>query len=227
MPKSAYRPYVIVGVTAVAVAAFLAIRLTGPDPINVPGTVNSVAEGYEAILPLKSQIANNAQLTAAFVDLDRKGDQYDVATITFAFDSKRATDEGVRLITLDNTTHTAFFAAEFPETPAVPPGFDQSLGPLDASPIPLDVAEVLNVAKTNGLDDFCAIVPPHEQQVELRLMNSPQGPVWHVLADGELGAGPTATLMIVVDARTGAVISHSQQKGANTSDDGAADAHTR
>jgi hypothetical protein len=208
------RIYLIAGIMAVAFAAFLAVRRTGPDPINLPGAIQTVAEGYEAILSLKNLVANDGQLSAAFVELDRKDAQFEVAKIMFAFESKRAMGEGLPLIMVDNATHTAFYLTEFPKSVAPPPGFDQSLEPLDAAPIPLDVPDVLKLATENGLDEFCTLVPPADQQVELRLMNSPKGPMWHVVGDGWTDGMPLATLFVVIDARTGSVVSRDLQKGA-------------
>jgi hypothetical protein len=213
MPKKLRPTLVIAGVALAALILFLTMRRTGPAPIELRGPVSTLAEGYERIQPLRNQIAHDAQLTAAVVDLERSEGKFQVLKIIFAFGPTQMGRSGVSVITVDNVNHTAYCSAEFPKSSAALAGTERTFAPLDAAPIPTDVPEVLDVAKDKGLDEFCNLVPTADQQIELRLRSGQRGPVWHVVGQGRLDSGSAAALRVIVDARTGAVVSHELTRG--------------
>ena len=209
------RNLTIAGVLIGALTGFLATRHAGPRPIELAGPGATVAEGYERIQPLRNQIAGESQLAAGIVELERRDGQLQVSKILFTFAPTRIQDNGNRLITVDNASRTAYFSATSPWSPSTPATAEGGFAPIDAAPIPTDVPDVRNAAKDNGLNEFCSLVPPKNQHIEVRLRSGRQGPLWHVIGDGTSDSGSAAELLVVVDAQTGAVVRQRFEKGAN------------
>lgn len=185
-----------------------------PTTVALPTTVSTAIAGYPFAVQIKNEMGGDANLTAVIVDFDRQGDQFNIPQITYGFSSPQ-TNGRVFAITVDNMKRQVFAALDAPSSPDSPfmPSFQRM--PLDLGGITNDIAEILQIAKTNGLDEFYALTSSTNRNVGLRLFNSEAGPIWSVIGDGWDEKGPIADLAIRIDARTGKVISHSIQKAVN------------
>lgn len=185
-----------------------------PDSVALPTTISTVAGGYPFALRVKNQMDRDANLTIVIVDCDRQGEQFHVPQISYGFALSK-TNGREFAVTVDNVKGEAFAAMDAPNSPDSPYMSARRVPPLDLSTIAQDISEILEVAKTNGLAEFCALASPKHGNVDLRLFNSSAGPVWHVIGDGWDDKGPMAYLAIAIDARTGAVLSHTLDKATN------------
>jgi hypothetical protein len=156
-------------------------------------------------------MAQDADLTTVLVDLDRQSDRFHARRLTYGFASSKGKTR-VFAIAVDNTMHQAFGAMDSPDNPNNSQMPASALQPLDLSRVAKEITEVLEVAKTNGLAEFCLLTPPKSGNVDLGLRNSGTGPVWYVTGDGWDDKGPIAEIHISIDARTGAVLSLSLEK---------------
>jgi len=207
---------VIAGTTlVVALAGFLLVWLRSPAPIALPGTITTVVGGYPFALQVKNQMDRKARLTAVIIDLERRGEQFDAPQIGYGFASPE-TNGRVFAVTVDNRRRVAFWSLDAPVSPDSPHMPPRTLPPLDPSTVTKDISEVLEIARTNGLNEFCTLAGPQHGSVDLRLYNNPSNqPVWNVIGDGWDEKGPIADLAITIDAQTGAVLSHTLTKAAN------------
>jgi hypothetical protein len=199
---------------SLAVAVFLWWCSRGPQAVVLPTTITTVAAGYPFALQVKNQMAGDAHLTTVVVDIDREGSQFKTPQIVYGFASPKLNGR-VFAITVDNVKHEAFAALDVPNSPDNPYTSASRSAPLDLSSIAKDIPDILDIAKTNGLDEFCMLASPTEGNVSLGLFNSQAGPVWNVTGDGWDEKGPIADLAITVDARTGAVLAHTLQQAVN------------
>ena len=86
--------------------------------------------------------------------------------------------------------------------------FDKYLySPLDISNVTIDITEVLRIAKGNSGDDFPKTTDPKDTQVDMRLAPAKEGSVWYVTYDAWGDKGPRGYLRVMIDARTGKIIS--------------------
>jgi hypothetical protein len=185
-----------------------------PATVALPGTISTVVAGYPSALQVKNQMDREANLTTVIVDCDRQGKEFQVPQISYGF-AVPGTNGRVFAVTVDNIKSEAFAAMDAPTSPDSPYMSARSLPPLDLSTIAKDISGILEIAKTNGLDEFCSLASPEHGKVDLRLSNSSTGPVWLVIGDGWDDKGSVADLSIAIDARTGAVLSHKLEKAIN------------
>lgn len=182
-----------------------------PKVISFPDIISNVSNGYTFALRIKNGVSGNANLTAVIVDLDRIAGNFRVEQISYGFASPK-TNGRVFSITVDNTKREAYVSMDAPVSPDSPYMPRHNRAPLDLSTIRKDISEILTIAKTNGLDEFCSLASPQQGNVDLRLYTGADGPVWSVIGDGWDEKGPIADLAIVIDDRNGEVISHTLQK---------------
>jgi hypothetical protein len=156
----------------------------------------------------------NANLMTVVIDLGRRGDQFYVPQILYGFASPK-TDGRVFAVSVDNTKGESYALMDAPISPDSPHMSARRLPALDVTTLSKDVFAIVEIARTNGLDQFCTLAPPEHGKVGLRLFNSTNGPVWCVIGDGWDERGPVADLAITIDARTGAVLSHTLDKATN------------
>ena len=204
--------------TSIVLLLALAISLCscsrGPQRIALPSTVTTVVAGYPFALQIKKQMGGDAHLMTVVVDLDRQGGQFNVSRILYGFASPKANGR-VFAIAVDNLHHEAVTALDVPVSPDSPHMSSPRSATLDLAGIRQDIAGVLQIARKNGLDEFCALSSPKQGNVDLNLSMSPTGPVWGVIGDAWDEKGPIADLAISIDARTGAVLKHTLQKAAH------------
>jgi hypothetical protein len=183
-----------------------------PKTVVVPKTIGTVAAGYPFALQIKDGMARHAHLTTVLIDLEREEAQFHVRRISYGFATG---NRRVFLIAVDNTARRAFAVLDSPNTPANPyvPAF--ALKPLELSIIAKEIPEVLEIARTNGLSEFCALTSPQTGRVEMSVHNSKDGPIWSVQGDGWDEKGPIADLDITIDPRTGSVPGRTLQKAVN------------
>ena len=199
----------------VALVIVLLSWVRRPGTVALPGTIITVAAGYPFALQVKNQMDRTAHLTTVIIDFERRGDQFDVPQIVYGFASPKPNGR-VFAITVDNKRQEAFPALDVPNSPDTPHMPPRDLPPLDLSRITHDIFGVVEIAKTNGLEEFCALASPKHGSVGLRLSNNSAGsPVWGVIGDGWDEAGPIAGLAITIDARTGVVLNHTIDKAVN------------
>jgi hypothetical protein len=156
----------------------------------------------------------DVNLTTVLVDLDRRGDQFVVSQISYGFAASKIGGR-IFVISMDNTRGQAYVALDAPSSPKSPLIPASTRSSLNLTSLAYDIPEVLAIAKTNGLDEFCALASPKHGKVSLRLFNSDSGLVWSVGGDGWDEKGPIADLGITLDAQTGKVINHTLQKAVN------------
>ncbi len=87
--------------------------------------------------------------------------------------------------------------------------------PLDLRGINTEIFDALRVAETNGLAEFSSLAPGQKGNVSMHLGNSAKGPVWRVTGDGWDEKGPIADFSIVIDAKTGEVVSRTLARATN------------
>ncbi len=196
-------------------SGFLCSCSRAPETIAVSSEVKTIAEGYPFAVQLKNRISLDAYLTGVLVDFDRQGDLFLVPQISYGFASPKNGGR-VFVITVDNAKHQAYLVLDAPnplkQNPRIPASTQM---PIDLNSITNGISEVLQIAKPNGLDEFCAMASPTNGNVGLRLFNSDVGPIWSVIGDGWDDKGPIADLAISIDAKTARVVSHSIQKAVN------------
>ncbi|MEY2429238.1 MAG: hypothetical protein QOJ40_2123 [Verrucomicrobiota bacterium] len=196
-------------------AVFIWSCSRSPTRIALPTTITTVAAGYPFALQVKNQMAGDAHLTTVIVEFDRQVGQFQVQQIYYGFASPKVNGR-VFAVTVDNINHEAFAAMDAPTSPDIAPHMLSSRStPLDLSKVANDISQILKVAKTNGLDEFCSLTSPEQGNVDVSLFNSETGPVWSIIGDGWDEKGPIADLAITVDERTGVVLSHTLQKAAS------------
>ena len=195
---------------------WLMVVLCGCSPstktIPVTGNVSTVAGGLPIAIQIKDSIAKEAHLTTVLVDLVQESDHLKVQEITYGFASTN--DSGRVLgIVVNNVTHQAYALLDAPEIPknANIPAYNWL--PLDLVKARKEITEVLAIAYTNGLAEFCALAPGNKGTVSLSLGNADTGVVWCVTGDGWDEQGPIADLSILMEAKTGTLLSHTLQKG--------------
>ena len=186
----------------------------GPKNVVLPNTINTVAAGYPFALQVKNQMDRDAHLVAVIIDFNRQGGQFLVPQIAYGFASPH-TNGRVFVIMVDNLKHEAFVALDGPNSPDNPYMPVSMSAQLDLSGVTRDISGILEIAKTNGLDEFCALATPKQGKVSCRLFTSGARPVWRVFGDGWDEKGPIADLAIRIDAQTGTVLSHTLQKATN------------
>jgi hypothetical protein len=206
----------IAGLTLlVAFAVFLLVRLRYPAPVALPHTITTIVGGYPFAVQVKDQMDRTAHLTIVIVDLERRGEEFKAPQIVYGFASPKANGR-VFAVTVDNRRREASWSLDAPNSPDRPYMPPRILPPLDLSTVTNDISGVLEIARTNGLNEFCALAGPQHGSVGLRLSNNSSArPVWGVIGDGWDERGPIADLAITIDARTGAVLSHTLTKAAN------------
>lgn len=198
-------------ILALVVLIFLWSR---PKAVTLPSTISTVAAGYSFALQIKNRMAQDAYLTTVLVELDRQRDRFQVQKITYGFATSRGKPR-IFAVAVDNVTHHACAAMDCRNLPENPYRPAAALQPLDLSTVAKEISEVLEIAKSNGLGEFCSLVPATTEQVDLSLGNSDTGPVWSIAGDAWDDRGPIAELHIMFDARTGSVLNRTLQKAAN------------
>jgi hypothetical protein len=180
--------------------------------VVVSKTIGTVADGYPFALQIKDGMDQHAHLTTVLVDLDRHDHQFEVRGISYGFATRNG---GVFIIAVDNAKHQAFVVLDAANTPPNPltPAF--ALKPLELSSIAKEIPEVLEIARTNGLSEFCSLTSARTGSLDISVHNSQDGPVWSVQGDAWDEKGPIADLAIVIDARTGSVRSRTLDKAVN------------
>ncbi len=194
-----------------ALAAFLGSCSPGPKSVALPATITTVAGGYPFALAVKKQMDSESHLMTVIVYIDRQGGQFNISRILYGFASPKP-NRRVFAIAVDNIRREASAAMDAPVSPDNPGMAASRSAVLDLAAIRHDVSGILQIAKTNGLNEFCTLSSPRQGNVELSLSTSPTGPIWGVMGDAWDEKGPLADLGITIDARTGAVLKHSLQK---------------
>jgi hypothetical protein len=207
-----FKPIGVLGVVLlIAAATFLSSHFPAEKKVDLPGDISTVAGGYPFALRVKDRTAKGAQLTTVFIDFDRAGPEFKVPEINYGF---QLADGRVLGIVTDNSMRAAYLLVDASDAPYKAHVPSWASTPIDLSIIKGDVPEVMMLAKTNGLDEFCALTTEEEGTVSLTLANSESGPVWTVGGDGWSNGVPVAELSITIDARTGAVRNHSLERAA-------------
>jgi hypothetical protein len=205
-------PIVVVGaLLLLAAAIFLWNRWRYPDPIPLPGKITTLTAGLTFALQMKDQIAPDTHLASVHIDFDRQGIEFSISEIAYVFASTEK-DGRVLAIAIDNVKHEAYVSLDAPNSPDNPPYTLSRSTPLDLSLITQGIPEILEIAKSYGLDEFCALAPPRHGTVACSLGNSDSRFDWKITGDGWDEQGPIADLAITIDAQTGAVLSHNLQK---------------
>jgi hypothetical protein len=198
-----------------ALAILLWLLARRPPTVALPARITTISAGYPFALRVKNQMDRAAHLTTVIIDFERRGERFHAPQILYGFASPKANGR-VFAVTVDNTRGEAFLSLDVPNSPDNPLMPPRTLPPLDLSSVTRDISGVLEIARANGLDEFCALAGPEHGNVDLRLSNNSSAcPVWSVLGDGWDERGPIADLAITIDARTGSVLSRTVSKAAN------------
>lgn len=163
---------------------------------------------------MKDQIARDTHLASIHVDFDHQGTEFSITEIAYVFVSPEK-DGLVFAISVDNVKHQAYVSLDAPVSPDNPPYTLSRSMPLDLSQITQTLPEIMEIAKNNGLSEFCTLAPGKQGVIDLSLSSSESGPVWGIGGDGWDEKGAIAYLSISIDAQTGNVLSHSLQKAVN------------
>jgi hypothetical protein len=208
-------PIIAVGaIVLLVLTIFLWSRSRVPTKVSLPSRITTVAAGYPFALQLKNRMASQAHLTTVVIDIDREGNQFGVSRILYGF-ALPNTNGRVFGITVNNMKHEASAVMDAPSSPDSPYMSASRSTPLDIANVSKEISEVLEIAKTNGLDEFCKLASPQNGNVSLGLFNASSSPVWNVTGDGWDEKGPIADLTITINARTGVVINRNLQKAVN------------
>lgn len=171
-----------------------------------------MANGLPFATQIKDSMAKEAHLTTILVDLVQESDRLRVQEITYGFASTKNSGRLLGIV-VNNVTHQAYALLDAPEIPKNPLIPATAFQPLDLSNVSKEISDVLEIARTNGLAEFCALAPGDKGNVSLSLGNAEVGVVWGVTGDGWDEKGPIADLSIVIEAKTGKVLSHTLQRG--------------
>src|SRR5262245_23098168 len=98
-------------VAAAAVIAGFVLRKSDSSLIHLPAAVQTLAEGYDAVGPLKNELPGETQLATAVVELEPDGSKFPVSRMTLGFVVRNRASQDTRLITIENDTHTAYVVA--------------------------------------------------------------------------------------------------------------------
>jgi len=184
----------------------------GAKSVALPGNITTATAGLPFASQIKSGMSKDVPLTTVLVELIQNAGQFQVQQITYGFVLTNGRGR-VLAVTVDNTTHQAFEALDDPEIPKNPLLPAKTFQPLELVDVRIEIADVLAIAQTNGLAEFCVLVPGQKANVSLKLGNGGQGIVWGLTGDGWDEEGPIADLSIVIDAKTGNVLNYKLQKG--------------
>lgn len=206
---------IIAGAAALAGFALFWLWPQSPRKITLPGPISTVTAGYPFALQIKNQMDRTANLTSVIIDLDRRGEEFHVPQILYGFSSPKPNGR-VFAVAVDNAKKEASWLLDAPKSPDSPFMSPRTRAALDLSAVAKDISAVLEIAKTNGLSEFCTLAPTPHGTVDLRLFNNSSGnPLWGVIGDGWDEKGPIADLALVIDAHTGAVLRHTLTKAEN------------
>jgi hypothetical protein len=199
---------------ALVIAALVWLLVLRSSPLKLPNTISTVAKGYPYAIKLKNAVAPQAYLSGVLVDLDCSNNTFETESISYGF--RIPNDKRTIIVLVDNISRTAYSAAaEDPIRFPVPESVQ--FQKFDLSQIPTDVSNVLSIAESSGLSEFCRIVPAHARNIYLRLGGSGSGITWSVVGDGWDQKGPIADLHIEINATNGVVIRHSLDKAVGRS----------
>jgi hypothetical protein len=199
-----------------ASALLFTLVLCGCSPsiktVPVSGNVSTVADGLPFAAQIKDSMVKEAHLTTILVDLVQDADHLKVQEITYGFASTKNSGRLLGIV-VNNVTRQAYALLDAPEIPKNPLIPATAFQPLDLSNVSKEISDVLEIARTNGLAEFCALAPGDKGNISLSLGNAEAGIVWGVSGDAWDEKGPIAVLSIVIEAKTGNVLSHTLQKG--------------
>jgi hypothetical protein len=194
-----------------ALAMFLAACSHSSEPVALPHAIDTIAGGYPFALQIKNRLAKDAYLADATVELAREGGRLQVVLISYGFVSSKGRGR-IFTVYVDNVNRQAFTAMDsddVPHNPRLRPG---AWPPLDVPAIFKEIPEVLDIANTNGLGEYCSLIPEKSGLVGLKLARVKENAVWHIAAQGGNANGMVAVLEIRIDAVSGAVLSQALHK---------------
>lgn len=194
-------------VLLIAALVWLPVFQSG-NPLKLPNTVSTVAMGYPYALKLKNAVAPQAYLTGVLVDLDCSNDTFETESISYGFciPNKKSSI----MVVIDNVSRTGYSAVE--EDPRFPVPESVQFQRFDLSQIPTDISNVLVIAESSDLSEFCKIVPAEARNIYLHLGKTGSGITWLVVGDGWDEKGPIADLHVEINATNGVVVRHSLEK---------------
>ena len=198
---------IVLCVLVIATLVWLLVLRSGP--LKLPNTISTVAMGYPYAVKLKDAVAPQAYLTGVLVDLDCSNNTFETESISYGF--RIPNKKRTIIVLVDNVSRTAYSAvADDPNRFPIPESVQFQR--FDLSQIPKDISNVLAIAESSDLSEFCRIVPAEDRNIYLRLGNGVSGITWSVVGDGWDQKGPIADLHIEINATNGVVIRHSLDK---------------
>ena len=207
------RPAIFVGAAVLLLVCVIVLWFGSryPRPVPLPRQIATVAEGHPFAIKVRNQVDSSARLSVVLMDLERRGTEFNAPEIVYGFDSLKPKGR-MFAVAVNNERREAFLMIDAPESkPSLQP--QRSETALDLAQVAIDMSRALEIAASNGLAEFCTLASPTQGNVGLRLFNDSSGnPTWNVIGDGWDEKGPLADLTITVDARTGAVLSHTLTK---------------
>ena len=90
-----------------------------PGSVALRSMVTTVAAGYPFAVQVRNGMDHNANLMTVVVDLDRRGEQFNVPQIVYGFASPHA-DGRVFAVSVDNTKRKTFALMDVPNSPDSP-----------------------------------------------------------------------------------------------------------
>jgi hypothetical protein len=211
-PVKKYTQSLILGslVLAFLLAWYFFSRPERMEKVVVANPVGSVTAGYPFALQIKNRIGRDAHLYGALVELDRgAADDFHVGRISYDFFST-AGNGRLFTITVDNTNRETYAGMDSADVPELPLHVS-AWAALDISGVH-EVAEVLAIARTNGLDEFCAWYPGETGAVGLKLREARPVPIWRLSGIATVRMKKFVVLEIELNARTGEVLSRELKK---------------
>lgn len=204
----------LVALCVLVIGTLIWLSVLRSGPLKLPNSVSTVAMGYPYAVKLKDAVAPQAYLAGVLVDLDYSNNTFEVESMSYGF--RIPNEKRTIIVVIDNVSRTAYSAvAEDPNRFPVPESVQFQR--FDLSQIPTDLSNVLAIAESSGLSEFCKIVPAEARNIYLRLGGGESGITWSVVGDGWDQKGPIADLHIEINATNGVVIRHALDKAAGRS----------
>lgn len=199
----------LVKVSAISVALLVAIgvwiwmrlplrRLSQP--------VQSVFVGSEQARKLLPWRDKNAMMTSVQADVTGAWQAPQISGFTYLYLSSRDKSRTF-VVRLSNARRLALLVTgEGLDVAAIQQQDPQAYTPIDLNAVKIDAEQALALAGERVAHEFDGIAPG-DMQIDLRLGNAREGPVWYVQYDAWSGAaGPLAYGLVTIDARTGEVV---------------------
>ena len=116
--KKIHRNLLIALAAAAAVIAVVVLQRWDSITIHLPAAVQTLAEGYEVVGPLKRQLRGEAQLSSADIEVACGDGDFPISKLSLAFVVKNRAGQKIRIISVDNHSRTAYVEADAYEASA-------------------------------------------------------------------------------------------------------------